>query len=75
MARRKTTAGLAYQLDRLYEKHRTLDAEIEQAMARPMPDSLIVRRLKRRKLYVKDAIVKLSGVFQTLRRPVSFDPA
>ena len=75
MSRRRKTEGLAYELDQLYEKHRALDAEIELAMTRPMPDSLIIQRLKRRKLRVKDTIAKLSGVFLTLRRPVSLEPA
>lgn len=43
-------------------EHRNLDAEISNLQAGPAyPDQLLLQRLKKRKLWLKDAIVKLES--------------
>jgi len=56
------------QLDYLLEKlkdlriqHRNLDQEIEQLQRLPALDSLELRRMKKRKLLLKETIVKLES--------------
>ena len=48
-------------LAELSVKHKLLERQIEEEMARPISDDARVRRLKREKLRLKDTIVKLSG--------------
>lgn len=43
-------------LNHLREEHARLEAEIEQELRRPMPDQLLVARLKKQKLAIKDRI-------------------
>jgi hypothetical protein len=40
-------------------EHRSLDELIETGLQAPVADELLLRRLKKRKLQVKDAIVQL----------------
>jgi len=47
-------------LDKLTEKHAAFEAEIDAETQRPVPDSVRLTDLKRRKLAVKDEIVRLS---------------
>ena len=42
-------------------QHRTLDAEIEIMSRRPFFDSLEMRRMKKRKLLLKEMIIKLES--------------
>ena len=51
--------GLPEYLVDLRERHRKLDALIQQEMRRPRPDEELVRHLKRQKLSVKDKIAAL----------------
>ena len=44
----------------LKRKHAELETELEYENSRPMPDSAAVADLKRKKLAIKDEIVKLS---------------
>lgn len=46
----------AHAMENLSDKHHTLEAEIQEEMARPMTDSLRVSELKREKLRVKELI-------------------
>jgi hypothetical protein len=49
----------------LYElqvEHRDLDLVIEHLALNPMPDELLVRRLKKRKLLLKDRIDQLEQI-------------
>ncbi len=43
----------------LSEKHRALDRKIEEEMARPIADDLVIAELKRQKLRLKDEIERL----------------
>jgi hypothetical protein len=43
----------------LSEKHRALDRKIEEEMARPITDDLMIAELKRQKLRLKDEIERL----------------
>lgn len=43
----------------LERKHQALEREIEDAIAHPATDDLRIARLKRRKLHLKDEILKL----------------
>lgn len=47
------------QLYELQIEHRDLDLVIEHLMLNPPPDQLLVRRLKKRKLQLKDRITLL----------------
>jgi hypothetical protein len=51
--------SLQTHLAELEKRHRALEAEITEALAHPSIDDLTIRALKRRKLHVKDEIVRL----------------
>lgn len=40
----------------LVEKHRKMEAKLSAEMKRPLPNTLVVQRLKRQKLLVRDQI-------------------
>ena len=46
-------------------RHRSLEAAIEEEMGRPAVDSLRLWELKRRKLRLKEEMEQLKGTFQT----------
>lgn len=48
-----------YHLIQLCRDHAALQAEIDGEMARPSPDDVLLRDLKRRKLQLKDQIARL----------------
>ncbi len=49
-------------VNELSEKHRALEKQIENEMARPSADALKLSKLKREKLQIKDEIEKLTHV-------------
>lgn len=51
--------SLQMHLSELERKHQSLEREIQDAMAHPSTDDLKIAELKRRKLVLKDEIVKL----------------
>lgn len=56
------TSEIALRLKELRIEHRALDIEITEMMQRPAAvDQLVIQRLKKRKLMLKDAIVKLES--------------
>lgn len=56
------TSEIALRLRELRVEHRSLDLEIDQLMEKtPYVDQLMVQRLKKRKLWLKDIIVKLES--------------
>lgn len=48
-------------LNRLREEHRMLDDEILSLLERPYFDQLLMQRLKKRKLWLKDAIARFES--------------
>lgn len=50
------------QLHELQIEHRDLDMVITHLTANPPPDDLLIRRLKKRKLGLKDKILLLEGM-------------
>ncbi len=54
-------ASLRAKLAESHLEHRTLDAAIEQLVQDPGVDQLQLRRLKKRKLALKDIIARLEG--------------
>jgi len=54
-------AVLAQQLAELRLEHRDLDAAIERLASTPDVDELTVKRLKKRKLWLKDCIARLES--------------
>ncbi len=57
-------ATLRARLDDLRKQHRTLDEEISGGEDGPLRDQLLVTRLKRRKLALKDEIARLMDRLQ-----------
>ena len=51
--------ALRAELARLLQEHADLDASIEALGHMPAPDQLMIARLKRKKLALRDEIVKL----------------
>jgi len=45
----------------LRQEHADLEASIEALMHMPLPDQLLIARLKRKKLLVRDEIVRIEG--------------
>ena len=50
-----------HKLNKLKEEHRALDEEIDRLMMPPLYDQVGVQRLKKRKLKLKDEIIKLQA--------------
>ena len=57
-------AALRARLDKLRAEHRALDDEIAGGDLGPLRDQLLVTRLKRRKLALKDEIARLMDRLQ-----------
>ncbi|MDX3905296.1 MAG: YdcH family protein [Pigmentiphaga sp.] len=55
----ETKSALAKRIVDLQLEHRDLDAAIERLAADPVVDELRLRRMKKRKLQIKDQIVAL----------------
>lgn len=64
-----TIGGLYERLRSLRVRHRQLETNIGEEMLRPMPDILIVQKLKRLRLRIRDEIEILGGVLRTVDRP------
>ena len=54
-------AWLSTRLMELRSEHRGLDAEVERLQRDPGADELLVKRLKKRKLQLKDCIERLES--------------
>ncbi len=57
--------SLQTHLTELERKHKALEREIQDAMSRPSSDDLRVAELKRRKLLLKDEIIRLKDSADT----------
>ncbi len=56
--------NLRNQLQELVVEHRDLDAAIASLLAAPPGDELMLRRLKKRKLQLKDRITLIEGMLE-----------
>jgi hypothetical protein len=52
---------LTITLKRLRDEHRLLDSEIGYLQEKPYCDQLLLQRLKKRKLWLKDAVVRIES--------------
>lgn len=55
-------SDIQLQLHELQVEHRDLDLVISHLIENPPPDDLLVRRLKKRKLLLKDRILQLESM-------------
>lgn len=55
---------LRLQLEQLREEHRDLDAAIARLAEAPVDDVLLIRRLKKRKLALKDRMTALERIVE-----------
>lgn len=67
--RRKTYpgSGVASRFRALLMTHRSLEEKLEAEMKRPLPDTAVLRRLKRRKLSVKDELEGIQRLLEAMR--------
>lgn len=54
-----TAEDIKHKLNKLKEEHRTLDEKIARLMIQPLYDQVAAQRLKKRKLQLKDEIIKI----------------
>lgn len=59
-----TSENLRSRLQELRVEHRDLDEAINRLMALPPPDELMLRRLKKRKLQLKDRISLIESMLE-----------
>ena len=64
----KDTDGLVGRLRSLEAIHADLEARIDAEVKRPLPDDLLVQRMKRQRLKAKDEIAAIAGVMRTIDR-------
>ena len=62
-------SGIASRYRSLLMTHRSLDEKLEAELKRPLPDQSTVRRLKRRKLTVKDELASIQRLFEAMAAP------
>ena len=65
----KDTDGLIGRLRSLEATHADLVARIDAEAKRPLPDDLLIQRMKRQRLKAKDEIAAIAGVMRTIDRP------
>ena len=52
---------LRYQLSKLQLEHQDMDQSIENELRNPSPDQLLMQRYKRRKLQIKEQLLKIES--------------
>lgn len=60
-----------YSYAALLRKHHSIGVEISREMKRPLPNTLIVQRLKRQKLLLRDQIESWKRLMLAVRAPLS----
>lgn len=60
-SRRASPAPDRLMIDALVAQHRALDRAVLAEYARPYPDSLHIRAMKRQKLWIRDRLAILAG--------------
>jgi hypothetical protein len=58
-------------VESLRDKHALLEQQIDAELHRPLPDQLLLSRLKREKLKIKDEMVRLGNGASSAVRPSS----
>lgn len=58
------SSALQHQLHELRVEHRDLDDAIQRLIDAPPVDELMMRRLKKRKLHLKDRIALIEGLLE-----------
>ena len=64
----RKSGGLIGRLGSLESLHADLEARIGAEMTRPLPDNLLVHKLKRLRVRAKDEIANITGVLRTVNR-------
>ncbi|GAA5181509.1 DUF465 domain-containing protein [Niveibacterium umoris] len=59
-----SVTSLRARLDALLAEHRDLDEAISRLVELPPTDDLLIRRLKKRKLFVKDRILMIERMIE-----------
>ena len=74
-ARTRPGSGIASRYRALLLTHKSLDEKLEEELKRPLPDTSIVRRLKRRKLSIKDELASIQRLFEAMGARQHAEPA
>ena len=48
--------AVSARFEQLSNKHSTLETQIQQEMRSPLPDTLLIAKLKKEKLHIKDTL-------------------
>jgi len=64
-------ASIAARIEAIRRRHQMLDRSVEDEHLRPMPDTAVLRSLKRERLRLKDEMQSYEGLLRVLAR----DPA
>ncbi|MEM9012664.1 MAG: YdcH family protein [Pseudomonadota bacterium] len=60
--------GLSVRIDAMRRRHREIDSSVAAEQRRPYPDTALLQALKRRRLRLKDALLRYEGVLRTVAR-------
>ena len=63
----RRTASVSARIAALKARKDRLDSEIDDEHARPAPDQLHLRRLKARRLAIRDEMTRYNGLLRTLK--------
>ena len=61
--------SIGVRLVALRRRHQVIKAKIAEELRRPMPCSMMLQRLKRQRLAIKDQITRFDGLLRSLAGP------
>ncbi len=61
--------AVSVRLISLRRRHQVIKAKIAEELRRPMPCSMMLQRLKRQRLAIKDQITRFDGLLRSLAGP------
>lgn len=61
--------AVSVRLISLRRRHQVIKAKIAEELRRPMPCSMMLQRLKRQRLAIKDQITRFDGILRNLAGP------
>ncbi len=61
-------AGVAAKISALRQRHQDMERRVKEEQSRPVTSLVVMQRLKRERLRLKDEIVAHEGVLRTLGR-------